>query len=319
MFSIRVMAVEALVTLSSIVVFVNAATAPTMEYTVISFLSLFLIAPMGIYLIHNVKREAQEKERLDNVNRELAVANAQLKEMDQIKNEFITMASHQLRTPISVVKGYLSLMLEDAYGAVPGPIRDKLQQIYGLNERLVQMIDNMLNAARIEKRKIEYVVVRSDVLSAVRKVMEEMRIKAEAKSLTLKSATPNQPIMAYFDEDKLHEVLVNLVDNAIKYTDAGEVTVGVSEAATEGFVAVTVRDSGIGMTKEEASRVFTKFFRAKEAVIREPGTGLGLFICAKFMNGMGGEIGVVETEAGKGTVFGLKLPVSKPDLEGDAA
>ena len=247
------------------------------------------------------------------MNKELAIANAQLKEMDEIKNEFITMASHQLRTPISVVKGYLSLMLEEAYGQVPEPIKDKLQQIYGLNERLVQMIDNMLNAARIEKRKIEYTIVRADLLSAVRKVVEEMRVKADEKGLKLEFKGPDHPVMAYFDEDKLQEVLTNLMDNAIKYTDGGDVSVVVGEDGVDEFASVDITDSGIGMTKEEASRVFTKFFRAKEAVIREPGTGLGLFICAKFMDGMGGEIGVIETEPGKGTTFGLHLPVTKPD------
>jgi signal transduction histidine kinase len=267
----------------------------------------------GVTLIRSVRREVARAEQADRLNRELAIANSQLQEMDHMKSEFIVMASHQLRTPISVVKGYLSLMMEGAYGVVPASIKDKLAQMFSLNESLVQMIDNMLNVARIEKRNIDYNVERVDILPIVRGVVEDMRVKLGGRNITIGVSMPELPVMAYVDEEKYEEVLTNLVDNAIKYTDKGEIDVRVRDDDGNGFVAVSVRDSGMGMSPEEASRVFTKFFRAKEAVIREPGTGLGLYICGKFMNGMGGQISVVETAPGYGTTFETRLPTRQRD------
>jgi signal transduction histidine kinase len=290
-----------------------AAIAPTIEFRVVSIVSLAFMMALGVYLISSVRKEIAAKEQLTRLNEELAIANTQLQEMDQIKNEFIVMASHQLRTPISVVKGYLSLMMEGAYGAVPPTFKEKLTQMFSLNERLVQMIDNMLNVARIEKRKIEFSIERVDILPIVRGVADDMRVKVGQKRLTIGVTMPETPVMAYLDEEKFEEVLTNLVDNAIKYTDAGEISLVIRDDDGSGFVTATVRDSGIGMSPEEAGRVFTKFFRAKEAVIREPGTGLGLYICAKFMNGMNGSVKVVETETGRGTTFEVRLPTRQLD------
>jgi signal transduction histidine kinase len=313
LFNVKIILAEILVTSVILVLVMAMYISPDFVTRGTVGLAALLTGVIGFLLIHHVRKEVDRSEQLAVLNRELTAANAQLTEMDEIKNEFITMASHQLRTPISVVKGYLSLMLEGAYGVVPDAIKDKLQQIFSLNDRLVQMIDNMLNASRIEKRKIDYSMVKVDVVDVVRKVVEEMGIKAKEKSLTLAANHPPRPVMAFIDEEKMLEVVSNLIDNAIKYTDEGEVSVTVREDEGDGFVTVLVKDSGIGMSREEASRVFTKFFRAKEAVIREPGTGLGLFICAKFVQGMGGQIGVVETAPNEGTTFAVRVPVHKAD------
>ena len=313
LFNMKILGAEVIVAFVILVLIANTIIMPDAQFQLISLFVLVVTLVMSALLIINVHREARALEQLDGANRELATANSQLKEMDNIKNEFITMASHQLRTPISVVKGYLSLMQEGAYGAVPESFKDKLAQMYSLNERLVQMIDNMLNVARIEKRKIEYSIVRADILPAVHESVETMKLKAAAKNLTINIHTPDQPVIAYLDEEKFQEVLGNLIDNAIKYTDKGGIEVNVVEDDGNGNAMVTVKDSGIGMTPEEAGRAFTKFFRAKEAVIREPGTGLGLFICAKLMSGMDGQVAVEKTGVGEGTTFSVRLPIRQRD------
>lgn len=313
LFNLRVLGTELLVSLTTLMLVINTAIIVAPERRLISSLVLAVATATGFFLIYSVRREITERERLEAVRLDLAAATVQLQEMDDIKNEFIIMASHQLRTPITVVKGYLSLMMEGAYGAVPEAFQDKLAQMFSLNERLVQMIDNMLNVARIEKRKIEYSVERVDILTVVRAVAEDMRVKLGDKKLKISLQTPEQPVMAYVDEKKYEEVLTNLVDNAIKYTDRGEIAMTVRDDDGTGYATVTVRDSGIGMSTEEAGRVFTKFFRAKEAVIREPGSGLGLYICAKLMSGMGGQVRVIKTATGSGTTFETRLPTRQRD------
>lgn len=314
LFNLKILTTEVMVAMLVLSLAVTTFLTANIELQIFEAIITIITVFFGITLIRQVRLDVERGEEVARLNETLAAANLQLQETDQIKNEFITMASHQLRTPISVVKGYLSLMLEGAYGTVPDTIKDKLKQMYGLNDRLVQMIDNMLNVARIEKRKIEYNVTMLDILPSVRAVVEPMRLKASAKRLTLNFSAPNQPMMAYLDEGKFQEVLTNLVDNAIKYTDAGTIEVTVrGDVEGTGYVDVLVKDSGIGMSPDEAGRVFTKFFRSKEAVIREPGTGLGLFIGAKFMGGMGGRLDVVETATGKGTTFAIRLPTHQEE------
>jgi signal transduction histidine kinase len=313
LFNLRIFSTELLVSLVTLLLVINTVLITETDQRFFSVFILMVGTAAGFYLIYSVRREVAARERLDAVRLDLVTASTQLQEMDDIKNEFIIMASHQLRTPITLVKGYLSLMMEGAYGAVPEAFKEKLTQMFSLNERLVQMIDNMLNVARIEKRKIEYNVERVDILTIARAVSEDMRIKLGDKRLKISLSMPEQPVMAYVDEKKFEEVLTNLIDNAIKYTDTGEIAMDVRDDDGTGYVTVTVRDSGIGMSPEEAGRVFTKFFRAKEAVIREPGTGLGLYICAKLMNGMGGQIRVVETTTGYGTTFEVRLPTRQRD------
>ncbi len=277
---------------------------------IFQFLTLVVTVFFGRMLISSTRAEVEQRERLQKLATQLADANIRLKKLDEAKSEFISIASHELRTPISVMKGYLSLVLENAYGTVEGALRDKVEHMYTMNERLVQLVNNMLNVSRIERRKIQYVCAPVDVRAVVHRVAEDMGLKARQKNLALELVDPPKgPVEAYVDEEKFHEIVINLVDNAIKYSRKGTIRLRIDPRPGEKAVAVTVADEGIGMTDEEARHIFRKFYRAKDPnVAKETGTGLGLFICAKFLRGMGGSVRVVSTAPDKGTTVEVLLP-----------
>ena len=233
--------------------------------------------------------------------------------MDQIKNDFISIASHQLSTPISVIKGYISLMLEGAYGKVEGPLREKIENMNTMNERLVQMINNMLNVSRIEKNEIDFECTQFDAAEVVRQTIGEMALTVEQKKLKLEFVSPPaKPVSAYADPERRREVLGNLIDNAVKYSEHGSIEVRLKTRVKEGRVRITVKDEGLGIAPEDQKHIFEKFFRAREpAVAHQAGTGLGLYICARFLRGMGGDIWIERSEAGKGTTFAVELPSCK--------
>jgi signal transduction histidine kinase len=265
----------------------------------------------GVVLIRRVNADERRRLELQRITVQLEKANERLKEVDRQRSEFISIASHQLRTPMTVIKGYLSLALEGAYGRVGPTLRDKLELVFSMNDRLVHMIGNMLNMSRIEKGKIEYLCSEFDVRQVAAQVVDEMSTKAKQKGLAARLVGPEaRPVIGYGDPDKVREVLVNLMDNAIKYSKKGTVTVRVKRAA--GAAVVTVEDRGIGIAPDDARNLFRRFYRGKqEDGGRESGTGLGLYICARFMKDMGGSIGIARTAPGKGTTFEVRVPLKK--------
>jgi signal transduction histidine kinase len=272
---------------------------------------LFLVTlVVALLLVKSVSSEVRRREELHVLTLKLEEANEHLKEMDQLKSEFISIASHQLRTPISVIKGYISLMLEGAYGKVDGPLREKLQSMSLMNERLVQMINNMLNVTRIEKNKIDYVCATTELAPIMERAVTEMSFKASQKGLALAfDAAGSEGLEAYVDGEKLQEVLTNLVDNAIKYSPKGTITLRAKRMAKAKGAMITVEDQGLGMSAETAANVFQKFYRAKDvAVARETGTGLGLYIVAIFVRNMGGDVWIERSAPGEGTVVAVTLP-----------
>src|SRR5690606_10397694 len=224
--------------------------------------------------------------------RELEKANANLLEVDEIKSDFISIASHQLRTPVSVMKGYLSLLSEGAYGMVTPRMQEKITQMYHMNDRLVHLINNMLNVSRIERRKIEFSCEQTDLLVNIRGVVDEMRYKAEEKGLKLMfKKSDYHSIPVFVDIGKLEEVLVNLLDNAVKYTVSGTIAVSAILNTKDDVAEVHIRDTGLGIPKAEQGKLFRKFYRPDTpASFTTQGTGLGLYICGMFITGMGGKI-----------------------------
>ncbi len=277
-----------------------------------SFILLIGIA-FGTALIRSVRKEVAESDQLRALADKLELSNRSLRNLSEAKSEFISIASHQLRTPVSVIKGYLSLMKDGAYGDVAGALRDKIDQMFEMNERLIHLINNLLNVTRIEKDKIEFVCRQVDVVGIIVEVLGEMALEARGKKLQLIFAEPHRPLpKAFVDPDKLHEVLVNLVDNAIKYTPHGSIEISAEHQADVGQIHIRVKDTGRGMDEEDIAHVFEKFFRPKnDNAERQSGMsmGLGLFICAKFLRSMGGDIWIEQTAPGQGTTLAISLPV----------
>src|SRR5262249_23235295 len=195
--------------------------------------------------------------------------------LDETKDEFITMASHQLRTPLTSVKGYLSMVLEGDAGKISSSQRKLLEQSYASSQRMVYLISDLLNLSRLNTGKFVIEPSSVDLSEVVEAEFEQLQETAKSRDVTLTYKKPATFPQMMLDETKIHQVVMNLMDNAIYYTRAGgAVTVELRETPT--VVEYMVHDTGIGVPKSVQHKLFTKFYRAGNAQQARPdGTGLG--------------------------------------------
>lgn len=246
--------------------------------------------------------------RIVEATRELGQAYRELKQLDDSKTEFLSLASHQLRTPLSAIKGYLSMVLEGSYGQIKPETSEALKSVYESNERLINLVNDLLNVTRIEAGKLEYNPVETDLNELINSVVNELKITAEKKNLLLQYSIKKLPKI-FADPNKIRQVLINLIDNAIKYTPQGEVTVKTS-IRNKKEVVVEVRDTGIGITPDKIKNLFEWFARGKGAMRLEAGGfGLGLYIAKKIIEKANGKIWAESKGKNKGTTFIFSLPL----------
>ncbi|MGH7197086.1 MAG: ATP-binding protein [Candidatus Saccharimonadales bacterium] len=248
------------------------------------------------------------REEVAQATAELRQSNAKLQQLDKAKDEFISMASHQLRTPLTSVKGYLSMVLEGDVGSLKPDQRKLVEEAYSSSQRMVYLIGDFLNVSRIQTGK--FVLERKKVTlpNVIKEEIEQLATTAERRSVRLEYHTPTHFPTLDVDENKIRQVIMNLIDNAIFYSKPGGV-VKVELIASAKEACFKVRDSGIGVPEEERHKLFTKFFRASNARRARPdGTGIGLFMAKKVIVAHGGSI-IFETQENKGSTFGFCLPV----------
>jgi PAS domain S-box-containing protein len=227
--------------------------------------------------------------------------------VDYIKTEFITLASHQLRTPISTLRWYLEILSGDEVKNLSETQKESLQEMQDAAKRMSNLVDALLHAAKLEGGAIEPKIEEIDAAKLVRDIAEELRTLAKDAKIACTITVPEKAITLKTDPILLHVVLQNLFSNAVKYSKAGdEVYIALIERK-EG-IEVTVRDSGIGIPKEQQKRLFERLFRASNAMTKDPdGNGLGLFISKMVMEILSGTISFV-SEEGKGSTFSVTLP-----------
>jgi signal transduction histidine kinase len=242
--------------------------------------------------------------RVEEATRKLRRANEKLREMDETKDDFISMASHQLRTPLTSVKGYTSMVLEGDAGKLTATQRKLLNQSFFSAQRMVYLIADLLNVSRLKTGK--FVVERTPVNLAdvVEEEVAQLQESAAARSLKLTYAKPKKFPEVMLDETKTRQVIMNFIDNAIYYTPTkGHIDVSLTETPTT--LEFRVKDNGIGVPKSEQPHLFTKFYRAGNARHARPdGTGLGLFMAKKVVLVQGGAV-IFESKEGKGSTFGF--------------
>jgi signal transduction histidine kinase len=274
----------------------------------------------GYMLVKSVKLEVQRKEELQKLTDQLAVANDKLRALDKAKSEFISIASHQLRTPLTSIKGFGSLLLEGTYGEVPEAQRGALEKIYISNERLIQLVEDLLNISRIEAGRMEFDFQEAQIEDLVQEAAGTLELSAKAKGLYLEWQKPAvlMPKLK-IDITKIKEVISNMIDNAIKYTQKGGITVKLERNTAwdskhkehKETVRMIVSDTGIGMDEEEINMIFEKFQRGKQvAHFHTDGTGLGMYIGKKIVAEHKGRIWAESDGKGKGSRFMLELPVN---------
>lgn len=254
------------------------------------------------------------QEKVDDATKQLRHANSRLKELDQTKDEFISMASHQLRTPLTSIKGYLSMVLEGDVGAVKKDQRKMIQQAFDSAEQMVFLIADLLNVSRLQSGKFVIENKPTDLAKLVTSEVDRLTETAKNHGVTLTCRVSDKFPALNLDENKIRQVVMNFIDNAIYYTPSGgNISVNLEAAAHD--VVYTVTDTGLGVPAAVQHRLFSKFYRADNArKMRPDGTGLGLFMAKKVIVAQGGAIIFKSTE-GKGSTFGFSFPRSKVELK----
>ncbi len=309
LFGIKVVLTALLVGLIALLTIVDILFL-TNEILAQLFKSLLLVAFLyfGYLLIQSVIREIHYRERLQKANKEL-------KKLDRAKSEFISIASHQLRTPLGVVKGYVSMLSEGTYGNLPPRTQKPIRNVYRANERLIKLVNDLLSLSRIESGKIEIKLEKASLQKIISNLVEGLKTQADSKNIYLRFDKPKVSLPNIsIDEAKIKEIISNLIDNAIKYTTNGGITVTLKKQKLkkQEKAIIEIKDTGLGMTKKEMSKIFESFSRGTAGVkLYAGGAGLGLYIAKKFANMHGGNIKAISEGKGKGSTFYIELPIKK--------
>jgi signal transduction histidine kinase len=310
-FNIKLAAAQALVVglvflIGSLFFFAEGTT----DYVLITI--TFILASIGgYYLVKSVKKEIKQREEIELLAMRLEVANERLKELDKMKSEFVSIASHQLRGPITSIRGYASMLVEGSYGKLPERAKEVLEKLVESSKFMALSIEDYLNVSRIEAGNMKYELSDFNLREIAEKVVDEMRPVAMKKGLVLvyRSDT-NGSNMVHADIGKTRQVIMNLIDNSIKYTPKGTITVVAHDDMKSKLMCITIQDTGIGMSKETIEGMFDKFVRAKNAnSVNVTGTGLGLFVAKKMITQMNGRVWAESEGEGKGSTFHIELPL----------
>ena len=251
---------------------------------------------------------------LGNVNENLGIMKifydvTREKELDNLKSQFISVAAHQLRTPLAAVKWIFELVLSSDLGDLNDEQRKFLSKGHESNERIINLVNDLLNVSRIEEKKFSYILKDYNFLEVLDTVLSDFDGIAKEKKITLNIEKPSQLKDVKMDKEKMSMVLQNVIDNAIKYTpEHGKVHITVKN--DDRYVNFFVEDKGVGIPATDMDRLFSKFFRATNVVrMQTEGSGLGLFIVKEIVEKHKGTIGI-ESEEGKGTKVTIRIPYS---------
>jgi signal transduction histidine kinase len=243
-----------------------------------------------------------------------SIQKARLYESDQAKNEFVSVASHELITPISAIEGYIDYVLQPQEGKTPLEARTKeyLDNVKSAVHRLSSQLKDLLDVSRIESGKMTMEYRSVDVGFIVRDTVNQLRFVAQEKGIEVKVEVPADIPEVWADSDRTVQVIVNLLSNAIKYNrEKGSVLITGSLRKGDGMIEISVKDTGFGMKAEQMTHLFEKFYRVDSSkTVGIVGTGLGLYITKSIVERMGGQI-TVKSEEGAGTTFTVTLPSTK--------
>lgn len=254
----------------------------------------------GTLLIGSVRKEIRQREELELLNK-------RLRELDKTRKEFLSFASHQVKAPMTVVKGIASMIFDGSYGPPTDGIKEAVKKIQDSADRLISLVNDLLDMRKIEEGKMEYNFEKVEVNKLVSGIVEEFKGLAKDKNLELIFKSFPEKVYIWADSQKFRQVIQNLVDNAIKYTEKGRVQVKVEKENDE--VLISISDTGRGISPELLPNLFTPFSRDKK--VASGGTGLGLYISKKIIDAHNGKIWAKSSGEGKGSTFYMKVTSMK--------
>jgi signal transduction histidine kinase len=264
------------------------------------------IIVLGQFLIKSVKKEVKQREQLEVLTLELYDANEKLKGLDKLKTEFVSLASHQLRSPLTAIKGYTSMILDGDYGEINPKAKEIVERVMESSNNLTLVVEDLLSVAKIEQGGMKYASEKVDFGELVENTARDLSITAEKKGLKLIDSIPkDQKYFVSGDKEKLRQVLINLIDNSMKYTPAGQIEVNMN--FKEGKITLTIKDTGVGISKESIDKLFEKFSRGDGAKLNSTGSGLGLYLVKEIVEAHHGRVWVESEGEGHGSTFFVEI------------
>lgn len=265
------------------------------------------------FKIHDVETS------LSQVTEEVYKMNSRLHQLDKLKDDFVSIASHELRTPMTAIRSYAWMALNRSDMPLTDKLKKYLQRTLVSTERLINLVNDMLNVSRIESGRIEITPQAFDLANLVGEVLIEIDAKAKEKNLEVNVSNIKIPKI-FADPNKVHQVLLNILGNSLKFTPPNGKIV-ITYLNDGNFVYVSIADNGVGISKDDLSRLFKKFSRLDNSYIAASstgGTGLGLFISRSLVELMQGKIWVESEGLNKGSKFTFSLPVATPQILAEA-
>lgn len=240
--------------------------------------------------------------------RELQEVNEKLKELDKLKTEFLALASHQLRSPLTAIKGYTSMLLDGDFGHIEDKQKEAVNRVFESSVHLTKVVEDLLNVSKIESGGMQYQKAPFDMEKAAGDLARDLSISAQKKGLTLGFFTDKKgPYTVNGDMEKIRQVILNIIDNSIKYTQKGGISVQLAKNVAEKMIVLSITDTGMGISPEEKEKLFGKFARGEGGKTNTGGSGLGLYLAKTIIEAHGGHIMIDSPGVGKGSTFTIEF------------
>lgn len=313
--SLQLFPIQNLHKLSGILILANPKKPEEIKNEEIEFITMIN------RLIDLAFRLQDTENSLTQITQQVYQMNARLHQLDKLKNDFVSVASHELRTPMTAIRSYVWMALHKSDIPLSQKLERYLYRTLVSTERLINLVNDMLNVSRIEAGKIEISPQSFDIVSLVKEVVEEVRLKADEKKLQLIVLEHKLPQM-FADPDKVHQILLNLIGNSLKFSYPGG-NITVDFIVNGEMIEVAIKDQGSGIAKEDQTKLFHKFSRLDNSytsmlTTSGSGTGLGLYISRSLIDLMKGTITVQSEGEDKGAIFTFALPVASKEVLANA-
>lgn len=310
-FKLKVLAAEALFS-ASFILLLSLLFVRTMDNArVIALGTLVLFSVLGFLLVRNIKQEVEHREEIERLAGKLEKANVRLTELDKLKSEFVSIASHQLRSPITAISGYASLLREGSYGPLTQKMLEPIERIEQSSRMMANSIEDYLNVSRIESGNMKYNYTDFNLTDETEHICDDLRNEALKGGLIIlfKKKLESRGFVNA-DIGKVQQIIHNLINNSIKYTQRGTITVYMHDNLKLKKIYIDILDTGVGMSEHTLSTIFQKFERGNKAnTVNVKGTGLGLYVAMKMAQAMKGDINAFSEGEGRGSRFAIELPL----------
>jgi len=311
-FQVKLLATEALMA-GQLILLCSLLFVRTIEHAqLIAIITILFFAILGALLIKSVRGEVKQRIEIEKLAGTLELTNEKLKIVDQQKSEFVSIASHQLRSPLTAIRGYTAMLIDGNFGVLPEKTKEPISRIHESAKLMALSIEDFLNVSRIESGNIKYELTDFNLKTQTEHIVDDLRPEAtKAGLLLLARSDVAGSGMVTGDIGKIQQILHNIINNAIKYTPKGSITVYLHDDKKVGKFFVEVIDTGIGIAPDTIGTLFQKFSRAKNAnQVNISGTGLGLFVSRSMAQAMNGDITAYSEGEGRGSRFVFSIPLA---------